>query len=216
LISNLFHFLEENAMKFSKRFALALSALVLALGGVWTGGMANAQDDKVSLKVGDAAPVFESVDDQGKTWKSTDYVGKKVVVVYFYPADLTGGCTKQACGFRDDMKTLTDKGVVVVGVSGDSVKNHQIFKAVHKLNFTLLADEKANVAKKFGVPFTPFKPGDKTVKAKDQNGEPVELVRGCTIQRWTFVIGMDGKILMKNSKVAAAEDSQKILELLSK
>ena len=171
----------------------------------------DAQGDKVELKVGDAAPVFESVDDQGKPWKSTDHVGKKIVVVYFYPADLTGGCTEQACGFRDDMKTLTDKGVEVIGVSGDSVKNHQIFKAVHKLNFTLLADEKGSVAKKFGVPVTE---GAKTFKTKDENGNPVELTRGCTIQRWTFVIGKDGKILLKNSKVKAADDSKQILDLV--
>ena len=55
---------------------------------------------------GDAAPTFESVDDQGQDWKSSDHVGKQVLVVYFYPADMTGGCTKQACGFRDDMKKL--------------------------------------------------------------------------------------------------------------
>src|SRR5271168_1074208 len=65
-------------------------------------------------KVGDMAPKFEAKDDQGKTWKSTDHVGKKVLVVYFYPADFTGGCTKQACGFRDDAKVLIDKGIEVV------------------------------------------------------------------------------------------------------
>src|SRR5260370_37938678 len=84
------------------------------------GGSVQAADDKVELNVGDPAPTFESTDDEGKPWKSTEYVGKKVVVVYFYPADLTGGCTKQACGFRDNMKALTDKGVEVVGGSGDS------------------------------------------------------------------------------------------------
>ena len=107
------------------------------------------------------------------------------------------------------MKTLEGKGVEVVGVSGDSVKNHQIFKAVHKLPFTLLADQKGSVAKKFGVPVTE---GVKTFKTKDENGNPVELTRGCTIARWTFVIGKDGKILLKNSKVAAADDSKAVLD----
>ena len=152
-------------------------------------------------------------DDQGKPWKSTDHVGKKIVVVYFYPADLTGGCTKQACGFRDDMKKLTDKGVEVIGVSGDSAKNHQIFKAVHKLNFTLLADETGDVAKKFGVPVTP---GKKSFKTKDENGNDVELVRGCTISRWTFVIDMQGKILLKNDTVKAADDSKSVLQTIEK
>src|SRR6187399_1446328 len=112
--------------------------LAVAVAAMWCGSAFA--EDKVDLKVGDAAPKFESTDDAGKPWKSEDYVGKKVVVIYFYPADLTGGCTKQACGFRDDMAKLKEQGVEVVGVSGDSAKNHQIFKKVHELNFTLLAD----------------------------------------------------------------------------
>jgi len=180
----------------------------------------NASEDKavaqqpkaVEVKVGDPAPVFESTDDQGKPWKSSEHVGKKVIVVYFYPADLTGGCSKQACGFRDDMMKLTDKGVEVVGVSGDSVKNHQIFKQVHKLNFALLADEDGSVAKKFGVPVG----AGGVFKTKDADGKEVELKRGVTIQRWTFVIGKDGKVIYKNSKVNAAEDSKQILELIEK
>ena len=79
-------------------------------------------------------------------------VGKKIVVLYFYPADFTGGCTTQACGFRDDIEKLGSKGVMVIGVSGDSVETHKLFKAHHKLPFTLLADEKGEIAKKFGVP----------------------------------------------------------------
>ena len=77
--------------------------------------------------------------------------GKKVIVVYFYPADFTGGCTKEACAFRDEGKKLADKGIEVVGVSGDSAKNHEMFKKLHKLNFTLLADEDGSVAKAFGA-----------------------------------------------------------------
>lgn len=67
--------------------------------------------EKVDLKVGDPAPVFEAQDDAGNTWKVTDHVGKKVVVVYFYPADCTGGCTKQAVAFTNDLQALADKGL---------------------------------------------------------------------------------------------------------
>jgi peroxiredoxin Q/BCP len=165
-----------------------------------------------AVNVGDSTPEFQSTDDQGKPWKSADHVGKRVLVVYFYPADLTGGCTRQACSFRDDMKKLTDKGVEVVGISGDSVKNHQIFKKVHNLNFALLADEDGTVAKLFGVPVS--KGGD--FPTKDAEGKPVVLTRGVTAQRWTFVIGKDGKILHKNTQVNAAEDSKQILALLEK
>jgi peroxiredoxin Q/BCP len=167
--------------------------------------------EKTELKVGDPAPKFEATDDQGKTFKSEDVVGKKIVVVYFYPADLTGGCTRQACGFRDDMSKLTDKGVEVIGVSGDSVENHKLFKADKNLNFTLLADEKGEVAKKFGVP---FKPGPATAKVKDKDGKAIELTRGGTASRWTFVIGKDGKIIAKNDKVNAAEDSKAIMKII--
>ena len=104
------------------------------------------------LKVGDKAPVFESTADDGKAWKSADHVGKKIVVVYFYPADFTGGCTKQACSYRDDFGKLADKGVEVIGVSGDNVEGHQLFKAFHKLPFTLLSDQGGRVRKNYGVP----------------------------------------------------------------
>jgi peroxiredoxin Q/BCP len=161
------------------------------------------------VKVGDPAPKFKAPDDQGKEWKSSDHVGKRILVVYFYPADLTGGCTKQACGFRDDLAKLTDLGVTVIGVSGDSVKNHQLFKKIEKLPFTLLADEDGSVAKKFGVPFTK---GEKTFKYKDKEGNFHELIRGGTAQRWTFVIDKAGKIAMVNTKVNAAADSKKIIE----
>jgi peroxiredoxin Q/BCP len=173
---------------------LALAALVLC-NSLSAGGS--------GLKVGDPAPKFTSTDDQGKEWKSGNHVGKKIVVVYFYPADLTGGCTKQACGFRDDLAKLTDLGVEVVGVSGDSVKNHKLFKKVHKLPFTLLADEEGKVAKKFGVPLT--KGGTFKYKGED-------LVRGVTAARWTFVIDKSGKIAMINNKVNPGEDSKKIID----
>jgi peroxiredoxin Q/BCP len=188
------------------------SLAVTCLCALTAARLLAAEDKKVALKVGDAAPEFEAKDDQGNTWKSADHVGKKIMVVYFYPADMTPGCTKQACGFRDDSKALTDKGVEVVGISGDSVSNHQVFKKAHNLTFTLLADEDGMLAKKFGVPAG--KGG--TFKTKDVDGNPLELTRGVTIQRWTFVIGKDGKILHKNNKVKAAEDSKAILDLIEK
>ena len=177
-------------------------AALAVLAGMGMAGLALAAD----VNVGDAAPTFNSTDDQGKPWKSSDYFGKKVVVVYFYPADMTGGCTKQACGFRDDMKTLQDKGVEVVGVSGDAVRNHQLFKKVHSLNFTLLADEDGSVAKAFGVPVSAGGTVKSTIDGKEES-----LVRGVTAKRWTFVIDKQGKVVSKDTEVKAAEDSKKIL-----
>lgn len=186
----------------------ALSAVVLLCSvsvASW------AAEDLVELKVGDPAPTFEALDDTGKPWKSSDHVGKKTLVVYFYPADMTGGCTKQACGFRDDLGKLTEAGVEVVGVSGDSVRNHQLFKKAEKLSFPLLADTEGAVATAFGVPHVK---GEKSITREIEGKEEI-LVRTVTAQRWTFVIGKDGKILAKNTMVNAAADSQAILKLIA-
>lgn len=193
-----------------KIFAMALAFLLclLALGDAG----ADSEKKPVDLKVGDPAPVFSGVDDQSRPWKSSDHVGKKTLVVYFYPADQTPGCTRQACAFRDDQKRLACKGVEVVGVSGDSARNHDIFKKVHQLNFTLLADENGAIARKFGVPFG----AGGNVTTQDSSGNTVVLKRGGTAQRWTFVIGKDGKILYKNTQVNPAQDSKQVLELISK
>lgn len=161
------------------------------------------------LKVGDAAPDFTVKDDQGADWKASEHYGKNIVVVYFYPADTTGGCTKQACGYRDDLSKLKEAGVEVVGVSGDSVKNHQLFKQKDNLNFALLADTDGKVAEAFGVP---FKAGEKTVTA-EVNGKKETLVRLGTAERWTIVVGKDKKIAYVNKVSDAAGDSKKIMEL---
>jgi peroxiredoxin Q/BCP len=188
------------------KWALGIAAMVI-------GGFAAAdEDNKVDLKPGDPAPAFEAIDDTGQPWKSVDYVGKKYVVVYFYPGDFTPGCTAQAKGFQADMNKLTDRGVVVIGVSGDAVKTHALFKKAQQLNFTLLADEDGSVAQRFGVPVG--KGGE--VKAKDADGQPLTITRKSTAARWTFVIGKDGKIATKNTKVNAAQDSKDIVALIEK
>jgi len=163
------------------------------------------------LKVGDKAPPFSALDETGREWKSSDVLGKKIIVVYFYPADMTGGCTKQACAFRDDLGKLREQGVEVVGVSGDSVKNHQLFRKAHNLNFTLLADTDGKLADAFGVPVTRE---EKTVKAVIDGREEL-LTRSITPRRWTFVIDRDGKIAARNTMVVAAEDSQAIQEIIA-
>ena len=170
------------------------------------GGLSAQDEKKPGLNVGDAAPGFEANDDQGKPWKSADHVGKKFVVVYFFPADFTSGCRAQAQKFRDNMNALNEKGIIVIGVSGDSVVTHALFKKAEKLNFTLLADEDGSLAKKFGVPLGQ----GGVVRIKDADGNPLLLKREVTASRWTFIIGMDGKIAYKNTKVNPAEDSKQV------
>lgn len=178
--------------------------------GLSASAFGQISDPPGKVGVGDSAPAFTATDDQGKGWKSTDYVGKKILVVYFYPADMTGGCTKQACGFRDDMKTLQGKNVEVIGVSGDSPRSHQLFKKEYDLNFTLLADEDGGVARKFGVPLKKGGSIKRTIDGKEET-----LTRGVTAARWTFVVDKNGKVVMKNTKVKAAEDSKAILKLVN-
>jgi peroxiredoxin Q/BCP len=134
-------------------------------------------------------------------------VGKEPIVVYFYPADFTGGCTKQACAFRDDWSKFKEQGIQVVGVSGDAPESHRLFKLAHNLNFTLLADEEGKVAEAFGVPVTR---GDREVKAVVDGKEHI-LRRSVSTKRWTFLINKDGRIASKNTEVKPAEDSSAIL-----
>jgi peroxiredoxin Q/BCP len=181
----------------------------VALSAVLSLVFAGTNVMSAELKVGDPAPDFTVKDDQGKDWKSSEHYGKNVVVVYFYPADTTGGCTKQACAYRDDLPKLKEAGIEVVGVSGDSVKNHQLFKQKENLNFALLADTDGKVAKAFGVPVTE---GEKTVKAT-VNGKEETLVRTVTAKRWTFIVGKDKKIAYINQSVNAAEDSKTVAEV---
>jgi peroxiredoxin Q/BCP len=173
-----------------------------------------AEKEEVMLKVGDPAPEFSLPADDGETWKSEEHYGKNIVVVYFYPADMTGGCTKQACGFRDDLTNLKEHGIEVVGISGDSVRNHQLFKKAHNLNFPLLADENGEVADKFGVPYTK---GEKTVEAVI-DGQKEVLVRNVTTGRWTIVVDKDKKIALihdlKSDASDPAGDAQAILEFV--
>ena len=163
------------------------------------------------LNVGDKAPAFSTLDDRGKQWKSGDVVGSKHLVVYFYPAAMTGGCTKQACAFRDDKSKLTRLDAVVVGVSGDNPEGLAHFKKAENLNFTLLSDEKGDLAKKFGVPF-----GKGGAIEREVDGKKVTLSRGVTSKRWTFVISKDGKVVYRNDKVNAAKDSEAVCSVLAK
>lgn len=162
------------------------------------------------LNVGDQSTAFSAMADNGTMWKAADMLGKKNLVVYFYPAAMTGGCTKQACAYRDDLTKLDSLDAVIVGVSGDAVKNLQLFKEAHKLNFTLLSDPDGKIAGLFGVPNSK---GEKTIE-REINGIKYDLTRASTSSRWTFVLDKKGKVVYKSTEVNAAEDSKAVLEVL--
>ena len=102
------------------------------------------------LKFGDKAPEFSLVADNGEKISLKDYRGKKVVL-YFYPKDMTSGCTQEACDFRDNIKKIEKKNAVVIGVSPDDTKSHNKFKDKYELPFTLLSDETKTMLNDYGV-----------------------------------------------------------------
>src|SRR3954465_11037226 len=104
----------------------------------------------MKLNVGDAAPQFTTKDQDGKDVSLSDFKGKKVVL-YFYPNDMTPGCTAEACSLRDNYNTLLKQGYVVLGVSTNDGKSHQKFIAKEKLPFSLLADTDRTLHEKYGT-----------------------------------------------------------------
>jgi peroxiredoxin Q/BCP len=109
-----------------------------------------------SLKVGDRVPEFSLTSQTGVMVSSSDFIGKKPVVIYFYPKDDTPGCTTESCAFRDSYEVFTDTGAEVIGISADSPESHRQFAAKYNLPFTLLSDTDNKVRKLFGVPSTLF------------------------------------------------------------
>lgn len=103
------------------------------------------------LKSGDPAPPLSGQAQTGETVSLADFVGKKVVVLYFYPMDNTAVCTAEACAFRDAYEDFTKAGAVVIGVSGDSDASHRDFSQQHRLPFLLLSDAGGSIRKAFGV-----------------------------------------------------------------
>ena len=124
-------------------------------------------------KAGGSAPAFSAPDQDGKTVSLAAFAGKKIVLLYFYPKDFTGGCTKEACGFRDRMGELQTNNVVVLGISYDSAASHKKFIEKYNLNFTLLADTDGKITAAYDVKMPVMK---------------MSL-------RVSFLIGMDGKII---------------------
>ena len=167
------------------------------------------ESKQVILKVGDKAPQFAAVADNNELWDSQNHIGKHILVVYFYPGAMTAGCTTEACSYRDDLQELKNLGVEVIGISGDSVKNQQLFKQVNHLNFTLLSDVNGEIAKKFGVP---VRQGGSTTQVL--NNKKITLNRGVTASRWTFVIDKSGTIIYKNTSVDPAKDSQQVIAVI--
>lgn len=154
----------------------------------------------MQLEIGQTAPDFEMESDDKGTIKLSDYKGK-TLVFYFYPKDDTSGCTKEACGFRDNMDELANSNVEIVGVSPDSIESHKKFRDKHNLNFTLASDPDNQVAEAYGAW------GEKNMYGRKYMG----------IIRSTFLIDKEGKIAQTWYKVRVpnhVENVKKAIEEL--
>src|SRR4029434_2244496 len=138
-----------------KEMAARILTLVLNLGllacASWPVCIAAPPHDARTLMEGSPLPTFESLDDQGQPWKSAEHTGKKGLVLYFEYGDFTGGCTRQAQAYRDALAKIEQLGAEVVGVSGDEVATHKLFKETYGLTHSLLADPQGKLAKTLDV-----------------------------------------------------------------
>ncbi len=151
----------------------------------------------ITLKKGDNAPIFEGRDENGDLVKLQDYSGKRLVL-YFYPKDLTPGCTTESCDLRDNYAALKEKGFEILGVSADDEKMHRKFIEKHDLPFHLLADVDRKTIEAYGVW------GPKKFMGKEYDG----------IHRTTFIIDGEGKIEHVIEKVITKAHTAQILEEL--
>ncbi len=146
------------------------------------------------ISVGSVIPSFELKDQNGQNFQLDSVVGKKNLVIYFYPKDDTPGCTAEACAFRDQFEVFKDADALIIGISAQSVESHLNFAQKHRLNFTLLSDTGNKVRKLFGVP-TNF----------------LGLVSG----RVTYVINKAGKVVyLFNSQTQAEKHVEEALRIL--
>jgi len=155
------------------------------------------QEDRKMLEIGTKAPEFTLPDQNGEEKRLSDYRGKKVIL-YFYPKDMTSGCTKQACSSRDLNPQFREKGAVVLGVSRDTVASHKKFEEAHGLPFPLLSDPELSVIKAYDV----WK--EKKLYGKVSMG----------VVRTTYLIDENGVIEKAFDKVKAADNPAQMLDTL--
>ena len=151
------------------------------------------------LKIGDKAPDFSGLDQNGNSITLSDFSGK-TLVLYFYPKDNTPGCTVQACNLRDNFSELTKQNISVLGASADSMQKHQKFIDKYSLPFPLIADENHELLKNYGVW------GLKKFMGREYDG----------IHRTTFIINEEGIIAEIIKKPKTKFHAQEILEFLNK
>jgi len=176
-----------------------LSRFIIACIALFTFTACAQNDDNqkqtIMLNIGDIAPAINSIDENGEVITLSQFKGKKVIL-YFYPKDMTPGCTMQSCNLRDNYQLLLDNGYVVLGCSADSPERHLKFIAKHELPFSLISDESKEVLNAYGVW------GPKKFMGREYDG----------IHRTTFVIDEKGIIEDIITKVKTKEHTNQILK----
>ena len=148
------------------------------------------------IKIGSSIPAFTLPDQNGNLFDISSVLGKKNLVIYFYPKDDSPGCTKEACSFRDQFEVFKEADAVIIGISGQSVESHKEFAEKHRLSFTLLSDEGNKIRKQFGV-----------------TSDLLGLLPG----RVTFVADKNGKVIyVFNSQTQATEHVDEAMRILKK
>ncbi len=182
---------DKKYLKFRNFYRFYLLVYLILFGSFLT---FNSQKTMKSLNVGSAIPAFTLPDQNGNPFNLNDVLGKKNLVIYFYPKDDSPGCTKEACSFRDQYEVFTEADALVIGISGQSVESHASFAKKHHLSFTLLSDKGNVIRKLFGVPTNLF---------------------GLLPGRVTYVVDKSGKVIMViNSQVQATKHVDDALQVL--
>jgi peroxiredoxin Q/BCP len=149
----------------------------------------------MGIPVGSTIPDFKLKDQNGNWFDSREHIGKKPVVIFFYPKDFTPGCTAEVCSFRDHFEDFTEAGALVVGISSDSEKSHRNFSKKHDLPFVLLSDSQKTVRRKFKVA-----------------NRLMNLLPG----RETFVIDTQGRVVLAFEALQASGHVKNALKAIKK
>jgi peroxiredoxin Q/BCP len=180
-----------NYLKFRNFYRFYLIIYLL----LFTSYLTFSQNNNMNkIKIGSSIPTFTLPDQNGNLFDINSVLGKKNLVIYFYPKDDSPGCTKEACSFRDQFEAFKEADAVIIGISSQSVKSHKEFAKKHRLSFTLLSDEGNKIRKKFGVP-----------------SDMLGLLPG----RVTFVANKNGNVIyIFNSQTQATKHVDEALRIL--
>lgn len=180
-----------NYLKFRNFYRFYLIIYLLLFTSYLTFSQKNKMNE---IKVGSSIPSFTLPDQNGNLFDIYSVLGKKNIVIYFYPKDDSPGCTKEACSFRDQFEIFKEANAIIIGISGQSVKSHKEFAEKHRLSFTLLSDEGNTVRKLFGVPTN---------------------MMGLIPGRVTYIADKTGKVIfIFNSQTKATEHVDEALRIL--